>query len=129
MKKLLIIFFSLSCFMLFINKVNALDLTDVFLIMADDCEYVLGDLNDSDSFAYLLQEIFDVIKFATPILVIVLSVIDYTKAITSSDKDVLVKTNKRTIIRIILGLCLFLTPTLLNFVFELVGWTGTCGIG
>ena len=49
MKKLLIIFFSLSCFMLFINKVNALDLTDVFLIMADDCEYVLGDLNDSDS--------------------------------------------------------------------------------
>ena len=129
MKKLLIIFFSLSCFMLFINRASALNLNDVFLIMDTDCGYVLGDPNNSDSFAYLLQEIFDVIKFATPILVIVLSVIDYTKAVASSDKDVLVKTNKRTIIRIILGLCVFLTPTLLNFIFELIGWTGTCGIG
>ena len=93
-----------------------------------NCNAVFGDPNDENSFAHLLQDIFDVIKFATPILVLALTIVEYAKVITSGDKDQINKANKKTIQRIIWGIALFCIPILLNYLFDLLGMYGTCGI-
>ncbi len=78
-----------------------------------------------------LQDIFFLIKLATPILVIVLSTIDYIKALASSNADELKKTNGKTIKRLIIGLLIFFLPFLLDLIFHLFGLydISTGGIG
>lgn len=93
------------------------------------CDALFGDPEDEDSVAHFLQELFDVFKFLGPLLCIVLSVMEFLKAVTSQDKDALMKAMKRTGIRIVLALILFFLPTLINFLFPLLGWYGTCGVG
>lgn len=94
-----------------------------------DCDALFGDPNDEESVAHFLQEIFNVFKFLGPLLCIVLSVMEFLKAVSSQDKDALMKAMKRTGIRIVLAIVLFFIPTLINFLFPLLGWYGTCGVG
>ena len=96
---------------------------------SQECDALFGDPNDEDSVAHFLQEIFNVFKFLAPLLCIILSVIEFIKAVGSQDKDALMKAIKRTGIRIILAIVLFFIPTLINFLFPLLGWYGTCGVG
>ena len=60
---------------------------------------------------------------------LILSVADFVKAAASQDKDALVKAGKTTGKRVVYALILFFIPTLINFLFPLLGWVGTCGIG
>lgn len=120
---------------IFVFNVEAKTINDSFILIADDavleeasCDTVLGDLEDSKSIAYLLQEIFKVMKFATPVLVLIFSIIDFIKSVTTQDKEILQKAIKRTIIRVIVGLVVFVIPSICNFIFNLLGWYGTCGI-
>lgn len=92
------------------------------------CEGVLGDKNDEESVAYLLQEIFDILKIGSPVLVLVFSLLDFMGAVTSQDKDRLTKAVKNTFIRGIVGLIVFVIPVLCDFFFELTGMYSTCGI-
>lgn len=105
---------------------NAMELP-VYLLDAG-CDAILGDPNASDSVAHLLQEVFTVIKFLAPVMVLAFSAIDFIKATASQDKDILQKAIKNSIIRLIVGLLVMVLPTLINFVFELIGWYGTCGV-
>ncbi len=70
---------------------------------------------------HILNDVFFVIKLATPILVIVLSTIDYIKALVSSNADEIKKTNKRTVMRVVIGLIVFFLPYLLELIFHLFG--------
>ena len=97
-------------------------------LLLGDCTYVLGNLNDKTSTAYLLQEIFQVFKFAAPVLVMVFTLIDFFKALVNQEKEDIAKAAKRLIKRLILAAVLFMSPTLINYLFQLLGWTGTCGI-
>lgn len=92
------------------------------------CEGLLGDPNDSDSAAYFLQGIFNIFKFAAPILVLIMTIIDFIKAITSQDKDMVIKAGKKTAIRLVLAVILFFVPTILNMVLSWLGAYSTCGI-
>lgn len=92
------------------------------------CDGVLGDKNDESSVAYLLQEIFDILKIASPILVLVFSIIDFFGAVASQDKDRLKKAIKQTFIRVIVGLIVFVIPFICDFFFDLTGMYSTCGI-
>lgn len=84
-----------------------------------------------NSLYYVLQDAFTLIKFAAPILVIVLSSMDYIKAITSHDAEGLKKANTKFIKRLVIGVLIFLLPFLLDLVFEAFGLydLSTCGIG
>lgn len=93
------------------------------------CEGVLGDPNDSDSVAYFLQGLFNVFKFAAPILVLIMTVIEFVKAITSQDKDMITKAGKKTALRLVLAVVLFFVPTILNLALSWLGAYSTCGIG
>lgn len=92
------------------------------------CEGILGDVNDKKSVAFFLQQIFNVFKYGGPILCIVLTILEFVKAVSSQDKDFLAKAMTRTGKRIVYALLLFFIPTLINFLFGLFGWYGTCGI-
>ena len=88
-------------------------------------EYQLSELY------YTLQDIFNLIKFAAPALVIALSLIDYLGAIAKSNDDEVKKATKRTVKRVIVGLLIFFLPFLLDILFEIFHLTdiSRCGIG
>lgn len=90
--------------------------------------------NDSDEFNDLgqfLQDVFLGIRLLAPALVIILSTIDYIKAIAASNQDNMKKVNQKTIKRVIAGLIIFFIPLLLDILFKLFGIydLSTCGIG
>ena len=76
----------------------------------------------------MLQVAFNFIKYAGPILCIVFSGLDFLKAVVSDKKDELGKVIKRSLTRVVLALVLFFIPILINFLFPLIGWYGTCAI-
>lgn len=62
-----------------------------------------------------------IVKIMVPILLIIFGSIDFGKAIVSSNQDAIQKTSKILIIRIIIGIVIFLLPTIINYVFKIAG--------
>lgn len=91
---------------------------------------ILGNVNDPDSVAWLLQQVLNYIKIIGPILVVVLSSVEFAKVIINSDDEAMAKAQKKLITRIILAACLFFIPTLVQAALDLFGFTSdaTCGI-
>ena len=96
---------------------------------SEGCDAIFGDPNDDTSVAYFLKQVLTIMQYAGPILCLVLSVSDFVKAAASQDKDALSKATKTTGKRIVLAMILFFIPVLVDFLFPLLGWYGTCGIG
>lgn len=96
---------------------------------AKDCESVFGDPDTPGTVAEFLEQILTIMQYAGPILCLVLSVSDFIKAAASQDKDALFKATKTTGKRIALAMFLFFIPLLVDFLFPLLGWYGTCEIG
>ncbi len=91
---------------------------------------ILGDPEDEDSVAWLLQQVLNYIKIIGPILVVILSSIDFAQVIIKSDDDAMKKAQKKLITRLILAACLFFIPTLVQVMLDIFGITSapTCGI-
>ena len=87
-----------------------------------------GELNELGEF---VNGLFLLIKLAAPALVIILSTIDYVKAIINSDDSDMKKVTQKMVKRIIFGFLIFLLPFLLDLLFHLFGLydLSTCGIG
>jgi hypothetical protein len=87
-----------------------------------------GDPTDSKSFAYVLQSIFNYIKFAGIILAIIMTLKDIIAAVADPKDDSFKKLGTNTIKRIGYAIVIFFLPTLINYFFNLIGLYGTCGI-
>jgi len=123
-------------------KTNAIELHNVsstYNILANntsqniDCDgsdSLLGNPEDENSVAWLLQQIFNFVKIVGPILVVVLSSIDYAKVIIQSDDESMGKANKKLMWRLILAALLFFIPLLIQVFLQMFGFTSdpTCGI-
>ena len=96
-----------------------------------NCPIFVNSDGTTNQLYELVQEAFTFIKILTPILVGVLSLIDYIKAITSSNDDEIKKATQRTIKRLVIGVLLFFLPFLLDLLFDIFGLTDVsrCGIG
>lgn len=96
-----------------------------------NCNSIFVKNGEYNQLYYVLQDGFTLIKFAAPILVIVLSSMDYIKAIVSHDAEDLKKANGKFTKRLVIGVLIFLLPFLLDFLFEAFGLfdLNTCGIG
>ncbi len=77
------------------------------------------------SVGWILQKIFDYIKVIGPILVVLLSAIDFIKAILSSDEKAMKQAQSRLVIRLIAAIALFLLPTLIQLAMSLIN-QATC---
>ncbi len=68
----------------------------------------------------LIGLLFLIIKIVIPILLIIVGTIEFGKAMMSSDSDVVSKAIKKMITRVIASVAIFLLPTVIRFIFELV---------
>lgn len=84
---------------------------------------LLGNVNNEDSVAWLINEILNYLKILGPFVVLVLSSLDYVKAILASDDESLTKAHKNLFTRLILAVALFLLPTLISVVLNVFGIT------
>lgn len=95
-----------------------------------NCNGLLGDPNDEDSVAWLLQTILNYLRVLGPILVVVLSSVDFAKVIVNGDDEKFSKAKKTLFRRLIIVALLFLVPTIVSVLLNLFGITSnpTCGI-
>lgn len=99
---------------------------DGVIISSDDfseCESLLGDPEDSDSLAWLINQFLLYFKIIAPIMVLILSVVDFSKAIVINDEETMKKSQKKLIARIILAISLFLVPNIIELLFDVFGFT------
>ncbi len=91
-----------------------------------NCQAVLGS-----SVVELLQMIFNYIKVLGPILVIIMSSLDFTKTILAGDEDSMKKAQKNLGIRLICAVGLYFLPIIITIIINLIfGTSGSqiCGI-
>ena len=129
MTKRIMFFTFIIIMLLIVSPINtfAYSMTQVM-----DCEgTLLGSTADPNSVAWLLQQIFTFVKVIGPILVVVLSSVDFIKVIAKGDDDAMAKAQKKLFTRLVLAVLLFLIPTLVEVLLDLFGLTtnSTCGIG
>ena len=91
---------------------------------------LLGNPDDEDSVAWLLQKILNYLKLIGPFIVVVMSGIDYAKVIITSDDENMAKAHKKLAIRLILAASLFFLPDLISVLLEIFGITANplCGL-
>ena len=95
---------------------------------SETCNSLLGDINDQNSVAWLLNKILDYIKILGPLAVIVLSGIEFTKAIINSDDDTMKKATSRLRTRLIMTGLLFMIPIVTQLLFQVFGIVSDCGL-
>lgn len=95
----------------------------------DSCSQLI-DTETEGSFGWLLQKILNYIKIAGPILVVLLSALDFIKAIASSEEDAFKKAQSRLVIRLVAALALFLVPTFVELLLGLINGINdpSCGL-
>lgn len=96
-----------------------------------ECEGILGNVDDEDSVAWLLQKLLNYVKILGPSIAVVLSSIDFLKAIVSSDDESMKKTQASFKNRMIAAVLLFFIPFLVSFMLELTGLVvsdASCGL-
>ncbi len=59
-------------------------------------------------------------KILVPIILIIFGVMDYAKAIVTSDADANSKATKSLLFRVVAGMIIFILPTIVNFVFSAI---------
>ena len=149
-KKLLVVIFAIVSLFIFIPvNTNALTVKDVSMFMIDEkdtsglmdgynqeqtCtggDSILGDPNDENSVAWLLNKILTYATIIGMVLVVVLSSIDFTKVIVKGDDEAMQKAVKKLLLRLMFAALLFFVPTITNALLDIFGLTSesTCGIG
>lgn len=89
------------------------------------CESVFGE-----KLLEKLNEYFNIFKIVVPILVIVLSSLDFAKSILNSDSDDFKKSQIKFAKRLVLSVVFFFLPIILNFILQTINSSmSTCGIG
>lgn len=94
-----------------------------------DCEGLLGNPEDSNALAYWIQWMLNIIKYIAIIALLILSTMDFIKAIVSGDKDALKKASITTIKRFLFAVLIFFLPIIVEVIMKLFGAYGTCNIG
>lgn len=99
-----------------------------------DCETIFGSKEDPNSLRYLIDEILMYPKILVPILLILLGVLDFGKAVIASKEDQMKKAQETFVKRIIAAVAIFFIPLFIDLLMELadIVWAGTgyssCGL-
>ena len=102
-----------------INNMNSL-----ISILPQDCNLLGKGVQG------ILTELYRLVEIATPILTILLITVDMVKAVIAQDDNEMKKSQERSIKRLIIGLAIFLVPTILDAILKLAGMaSGVCKVG
>ena len=92
-----------------------------------ECNDII-DINDPGSVGWILYTILNYIKIIGPILVVLLSAIDFIKAVVGFDEKAMKEAQSKLVIRLVAAICLFLVPTLVQLLLSFINAT-TCTLG
>ena len=84
------------------------------------CDGIFGDPNSDSSTIYMIQKILNYIKVLAPLLVLLLSGIDFAKTVLSGNPDDMRKVMKKFGIRIACAVGVFLAPFLTSFIINFI---------
>ena len=90
-----------------------------------ECKGILGNPDNEDSVAWFLVKILNYLRLLGPLMVLVLSSLDFAKAILTSDDESLKKAQSSLITRLILAALLFVLPTLIEVILDIFGFTSS----
>ena len=91
-----------------------------FAVNAANCQSLLGPVQPGYP-AYYVNMLFQIIKYLCIVALLIFSVIDFAKALTSEDNGALKKAGTKSAKRVVYLILLFFLPTL---VFAMFGWLG-----
>lgn len=97
----------------------------------NQCNYIFGDPKDEGSVFYMIQKFFDYAKIFAPILVVLLSGIDFAKNALTGDQDAMKKATKKLGIRLGCAVGVYLAPLLVGFLLNFINDSSvdrTCNI-
>ena len=87
-----------------------------------ECEDIF-EFDKEGSVGWMLQTIFDYIKVIGPVIVVLLSAIDFIKAVVGTDEKAMKEAQSKLIIRLVAALSLFLIPTLIQLLLNFINVT------
>ena len=80
-------------------------------------------------FGRVLKIVLSFVRFLVPIIIIGLTIVDFIKATTAHDESLIKQAANKVVKRMIIGVIIFVLPTILEFVLALADIEyGTCGI-
>ena len=91
-----------------------------------DCPDIIN--MDEGKLGWLLNTILNYIRVIGPVLVVLLSAIDFIKAIVGTDEKAMKEAQSKLIIRLVAAIALFLIPTLVQLLLSFINAT-TCTLG
>lgn len=109
------------------DSINSNSVVAVISSLKDnkECKGILGNPDNEDSVAWFLVKILDYLKLLGPLMILVLSSLDFAKAILMSDDESLKKAQSSLITRLILAALLFILPTLIEVILDIFGFTSS----
>lgn len=88
---------------------------------ATDCTGYFGNLNDENSLLHLLvYNVFRPIQMLVPVILLVMTTIDFSKVVFTDSKDGMSKAKSNFIKRAIIAVVIFFIPYLLQLLFSLI---------
>lgn len=93
------------------------------------CDSIFGDKTDFQDPAYWIQWCLNLIKYLAIGALLLLTTMDFFKALVQNDKDALKKAGVTAAKRFIYCVLIFFLPIIVDFIMSLFGAYGTCGIG
>lgn len=82
-----------------------------------------------NEFGEFLKSIYDLVKFAVPIIILGFAIVDFLKALASQDDNEVKKATNKLVKRLIIGVLIFVIPTILDFVLKIAGIDfGVCAL-
>ena len=132
MKKSIIILLICTCLFIGIDSVQATENIQYFandtVSQGAQCQALLGDPSQNGSVAYYLQMALDIIKYLGIIFCIVLTTMDFFKAILGEDKDMTKNLSTKALQRVFYTVLLFFLPIIIKFLLTLIDVYGTCNV-
>ena len=106
----------------FANNFTELSSTSINIQVTDiGCDDIFG--KEEGSFGWLLNTILGYIRIIGPVLVVILSSIDFIKAVVGFDEKAMKEAQNKLIIRLVCAVALFLVPTLVQLLLSFINET------
>lgn len=87
-----------------------------------DCE---GFFGDNTYLGKYLKDIYNIVKFAVPIILLAFSIKDFGTAVINQNQDAIKKAGQSFAKRLVIAVLILVVPTLLNFILDLLDFN-TC---
>ena len=100
----------------FASSMNVVTTPSITPSEEDSCNAIL-----TPTLAKVVQNILKFVQYLGPVLVIVLTIVDFVKAALSGEQDAIKKASQKFMKRIIAAILLFFVPLLVNIIFNFTG--------